>query len=75
MSSDTAWLTDLIREIPDYPKPGVTFRDITPLLGDGEAFGRAITDLAQRFHGVGVDLVIGMEARGFIVATPVAFPA
>ena len=73
MSSDTSWLTDLIREIPDYPTPGVNFRDITPLLGDGEAFGRAITDLAQRFHGVGVDLVIGMEARGFIVAAPVAF--
>lgn len=73
MSSDTQWLTDLIRDIDDYPTPGVTFRDITPLLGDGEAFGRAITDLAHRFHGVGVDLVLGMEARGFIIAAPVAF--
>jgi len=73
MSSGTAWLTDLVRDIADYPEPGVTFRDITPLLGDGPAFNRAITDLAGRFEGVGVDRVLGMEARGFIVAAPIAF--
>jgi len=73
MSSDTQWLTDLIRDIDDYPTPGVTFRDITPLLGDGDAFGRSIVDLARRFHGIGVDLVLGMEARGFIIAAPIAF--
>jgi adenine phosphoribosyltransferase len=73
MSADTSWLTDLVRDIADYPQPGVTFRDITPLLGDGAAFGRAITSLVDRFRDVPVDRVIGMEARGFIVAAPVAF--
>lgn len=67
-----SWLTSLIRDIADYPQPGVTFRDITPLLGDGPAFGRAITELVARFAGVQVDRVIGMEARGFIIAAPVA---
>ena len=73
MSSDTAWITDLVRDIADYPEPGVTFRDITPLLGDGPAFGRSITELAARFDGVDVDHVLGMEARGFIIAAPIAF--
>jgi adenine phosphoribosyltransferase len=73
MSADTSWLTDLVRDIADYPQPGVTFRDITPLLGDGAAFGRAISSLVERFRDVPVDRVIGMEARGFIVAAPVAF--
>ena len=73
MSTDTAWITDLVRDIVDYPQPGVTFRDITPLLGDGPAFSRAITDLADRFAGIEVDRVLGMEARGFIVAAPIAF--
>ncbi len=72
MSADTAWLSDLVRDIADYPTPGVTFRDITPLLGDGPAFGRAIDALVARFAGHQVDRVIGMEARGFIVAAPVA---
>lgn len=72
MSADTTWLTDLVRDIADYPVAGVTFRDITPLLGDGPGFGRAISELVQRFEGVQIDRVIGMEARGFIVAAPVA---
>lgn len=73
MSVDTRWLTDLVREIPDYPEPGQRFRDITPLLGDGAAFGRAIDELVDRFAGAVVDRVFGMEARGFIVAAPVAY--
>ena len=73
MSSDTAWLTDLVRDIEDYPEPGVMFRDITPLLGDATGFGRAVTELASRFQGVGIDCVLGMEARGFIIAAPIAF--
>src|SRR4051794_35120906 len=72
MSSGTSWITDLVRDIGDYPEPGVVFRDITPLLGDGPAFARAITDLAARFEGVQVDRVLGMEARGFIIAAPIA---
>ncbi|MFN8024454.1 MAG: adenine phosphoribosyltransferase [Acidimicrobiales bacterium] len=72
MSADTTWFTSLIRDIADYPTPGVTFRDITPLLGDGPAFSRAVRELAERFDGVQVDRVLGMEARGFIVAAPIA---
>ncbi len=71
--SDSLWLRGLVREIADYPKPGVVFRDITPLLGDAEGFRRAIESLVERFKGVAVDCVLGMEARGFIIAAPVAF--
>ncbi|MGD9703611.1 MAG: adenine phosphoribosyltransferase [Acidimicrobiia bacterium] len=73
MTATTSWLTDLIRDIPDYPKPGVTFRDITPLLGDPEGFERSINELVERFSEVPVDRVLGIEARGFIVAAPVAY--
>jgi len=67
------WLTRLVRDIADYPQRGVTYRDITPLLGDAEAFHRAITELGSRFDDVGIDRVLGMEARGFIVGAPVAY--
>lgn len=66
------WVSELIREIPDYPQKGVTFRDITPLLGNGPAFQRAVSELVERFEDVRVDRVLGMEARGFILAAPVA---
>ena len=72
-STEQQWLTDLVRDIPDYPRAGVTFRDITPLLGDATAFARSIDELVERFRGVAVDRVLGMEARGFIVAAPVAY--
>ncbi|AEI12097.1 adenine phosphoribosyltransferase [Cellulomonas gilvus] len=61
----------LVRLVPDYPEPGVLFRDITPLLADGPAFGDVIASLAGAAPG-GVDLVAGMEARGFLLAAPVA---
>jgi adenine phosphoribosyltransferase len=73
MASDTAWLGGLIREISDYPKPGVSFRDITPLLSDAKGFRATIDDLADAFADVAVDRVIGIEARGFIIAAPVAY--
>lgn len=73
MAAEGAWLTDLVRDIADYPEPGVTFRDITPLLADPVAFRRSIDELVARFEGLDVDRVIGMEARGFIVAAPVAY--
>ncbi len=73
MTSNGHWLTDLVRDIPDYPTPGVTFRDITPLLGDAAGFGRSISELVDRFRSTAVDRVLGMEARGFIVAAPVAY--
>ena len=62
----------LIRAIEDYPTPGGTFRDITPLLGNGPAFADSITQLADRFRAVGVERVVGVEARGFILGAPVA---
>jgi adenine phosphoribosyltransferase len=73
MASNGHWIRNLVRDIPDYPNRGVTFRDITPLLGDAEGFRRSIDELVERFEGVQVDRVLGMEARGFIVAAPVAY--
>jgi adenine phosphoribosyltransferase len=70
---ESGWVAELIRDIADYPKPGVTFRDITPLLGDAEGFGRAINDMVDRFVDLPVDRVLGIEARGFIVGAPVAY--
>ena len=65
-------LTDSIRTIPDYPKPGIMFRDITTLLGDARAFRRAVDELVQPFAGRKVDKVAGIEARGFILGGAVA---
>ena len=65
-------LADHIRAIPDYPKPGVTFRDITPLLGNGPALAAAVEQMTERFAAERVDRVIGIEARGFILGAPVA---
>ena len=73
MASNGHWLTELVRDIDDFPTPGVSFRDITPMLGDGEAFGRAINELSDHFNSVEVDRVLGIEARGFIIAAPVAY--
>ena len=67
-----AWLKDRIRDVPDFPNPGVGFKDITPLLGDPRAFSACIEALAGHFAGQRVDKVIGVEARGFIIAAPVA---
>jgi adenine phosphoribosyltransferase len=72
-AADATWVRDHIRAIADYPQPGVTFRDITPLLGDAAAFGRAVDDLVTRFHDVEVSRVVGIESRGFILAAPVAY--
>jgi len=73
MAVKASWVRDHIRAIADYPEPGVTFRDITPLLGNAAAFGRAVDDLVTRFHDVEVDRVVGVESRGFILAAPVAY--
>jgi adenine phosphoribosyltransferase len=54
-----------LRDIPDFPVPGVVFKDVTPLLADGDAFGDLVRDMAQRWRGR-VDVVVGIEARGFI---------
>src|SRR6185295_14036825 len=63
---------DAIRTIPDYPKPGIQFRDITTLLGNPRAFRRAVDEMVQPYAGVRVDKVAGLEARGFILGGAVA---
>jgi adenine phosphoribosyltransferase len=65
-------LKDAIRTIPDYPKPGIMFRDITTLLGDARAFRRAVDELVQPFAGRKIDKIAGIEARGFILGGAVA---
>jgi adenine phosphoribosyltransferase len=65
-------LRSAIRSIPDYPKPGIMFRDITTLLGDARAFRRAVDELVQPWAGSKIDKVAGMEARGFILGGAVA---
>jgi adenine phosphoribosyltransferase len=68
-----ALLRERVRDVPDYPKPGVTFKDITPLLADHVAFAGAV-DAVVAHHGRGtIDKVVGIEARGFILAAPVAY--
>jgi adenine phosphoribosyltransferase len=66
----TKLITSLVRDVPDYPQPGVVFKDITPLLADGPAFAAVIEGLASLYGPV--DKVAGIEARGFILAAPVA---
>jgi adenine phosphoribosyltransferase len=72
MQSDHAWLKDHIRDIPDFPRPGVVFKDLTPLLSHPQAFGSAVKAMAVPFETAGITKVVGIEARGFIVAAPVA---
>jgi adenine phosphoribosyltransferase len=63
----------LIRAIPDFPIPGILFRDITPLLKDKQGFRRAIDLFVERFIGRGIDYVVGVEARGYILGAPIAY--
>ena len=66
----TRLVTSRVRDVPNYPQPGVVFKDITPLLADGKAFSAVIDGLAGLYGPV--DKVVGIEARGFILAAPVA---
>ena len=66
-----AW-TALLRDIPDFPKPGILFKDITPVLADGDAFADAIAAMAEPWRGVALDAVVGVEARGFILGAALA---
>ncbi|MDP8987575.1 MAG: adenine phosphoribosyltransferase [Actinomycetota bacterium] len=68
----TARLEELVRDIPDFPSPGVVFKDITPLLADAGAFAATVDALAEPFAGQGIEQVVGIEARGFILAGPIA---
>jgi adenine phosphoribosyltransferase len=65
--------TSLIRTIPDYPKPGIQFRDITTLLKDADGFQAAINALADHYRGKGITKIVGIEARGFMFAAPLAY--
>ena len=65
-------LRNTIRTIPDYPKPGILFRDITTLLGDARAFRRAVDELVHPYAGTKVDQIAGIEARGFILGGAMA---
>ena len=73
MTDERASLEALIRDIPDFPKPGIVFKDITPLLADQRAFATVVDLIVDRFVGLGINRVVGIEARGFIVAAPVAY--
>lgn len=72
MSGAPADLARLVRDVPDFPSPGIVFRDITPLLRDATAFRTCVDRMAAPWVDAGVDQVLGIEARGFIVAAPVA---
>ncbi len=61
-----------IRDIPDFPKPGILFKDITPLLAEPAAFRRSVDLLTEHFHGQSVDAIAAAEARGFLFAAPLA---
>lgn len=63
---------DYIRVIPDFPQPGIRFKDITTLLKNGEAYRAAIEELKKQVAGMQIDLVVGPEARGFVIGAPLA---
>jgi adenine phosphoribosyltransferase len=72
MDFTTIRLTDYIRDIPDWPKPGIVFKDITPLLSSPPALAMAIEQMVNPFRGQGIDVVCGAESRGFIFGTALA---
>ena len=69
----TDQLTPLIRAIPDFPIPGILFRDITPLLSDPDGFRATIDLFVDRFRDAKVDAVVGIEARGYMIGAPIAY--
>ncbi len=66
-------LSDKIRNIPDFPKEGILFKDITPLLKDKDAFHSSIDEIVKKYENMNIDYVVGIEARGFIMGTPIAY--
>jgi len=71
MTKNKAHWSDYIRDIPDFPKPGIIFKDITPLLADGDAFTASVSELS-RFVAEDVDAIVGIESRGFIFGAALA---
>jgi adenine phosphoribosyltransferase len=66
-------LKSKIRIIPDFPRPGISFKDITTLLADGKAFQQVIKELAEKLRDKNIDVIVGPEARGFILGAPLAY--
>jgi len=66
-------ISDFIRTIPDFPVPGVQFRDVTTLFAEAQAFRRAVDELAEPYHRDGIDVVVAMDARGFILGGAIAY--
>ena len=66
-------LSELVREVPDFPKPGISFKDLTPLLADGKAFATTVDHIVAAYAARPPDQVLGIEARGFIFAAAVAY--
>lgn len=73
MATRFDWLREFVLEIPDFPEPGVSFKDITPLLADTDALRFSVEALADPFIGTEIDAVVGIDARGFILGAPVAY--
>ena len=65
-------IKDLVRDVRDYPKPGIVFKDITPILSDIDALRTSIKEMAAPFTNLGIDIVVGIESRGFIFGAPIA---
>jgi adenine phosphoribosyltransferase len=72
MGLDAGWIRDHVRDLADYPKPGVVFKDITPVLARPDAFAAAVDAVVEPFIDVPIDKVVGIEARGFVFAAPIA---
>lgn len=73
MSDDIEAIRQAIRDIPNFPKPGIVFKDITPLLADGALFAKTINCFARRYEGQKIDTVLGVESRGFIIGAALAY--
>jgi adenine phosphoribosyltransferase len=73
MEKDLLEIRSAIRDIPNFPKPGIVFKDITPLLANGRLFKRTIDLLAERYRSQSVDAVLGIESRGFIIGATLAY--
>ena len=73
MNNDIAEIKAAIRDIPNFPKPGIVFKDITPLLSNGRLFAKTIDILADRYRTQNIDTVLGVESRGFIIGSALAY--
>lgn len=68
-----SYLKSIIRDVPDFPKPGIIFKDITPILLDSKAFKKVIDAFVERYAGKKIDAIVGIESRGFLFGAPLAY--